>query len=826
MQIKNSLVFVFLILLFLFISCQSQPQQNSLDLRSQQSRLRATSVVPVSNLHSIEGYSDVLSVGPGETISFYIHLPAKGTQTSGIPYNVKLFRYGSLTSASGQDAIGSPIANVPGLACLNGQKQDYQEGIDDSNNVDQSSYLIGAKWVSLLSLKLPSTLTGQAKCGANTLNLPAVVWKSGIYTAQIIDPTGSSFDMTFVVKEPNSSDKDLLVVASTNSWQAYNFWPSGDLGDVNRNKSIYFGCSVAAVNKVSFLRPNPYTTPKAIDKGENCPDGSNKPYYPYYRTEGLVAGELRILNWLERNNRNYTMISDADLHASVIDINQYKAIILSTHSEYWSQSMYNNVFNYLNNGGNLIVLSGNTTYWKIINTDLDNRLLSKELIVTMGVSTGVPWSSQEQTNLLGLKFGLNAEIQCGAYSPSTTSYTHTLYSGIPGISSSSVFGDQGVMLGATHCNPLLSTKKGAAGIEVDVSPGFGTPNKWPSTKEYSEIAVSESLKTPDNPPNYEKSTIIYMKRGRSGQVFNVGSISFGQSLLADYLLNPAKPLTKLMLNVLDKFKVKVIGDFNRDGSADLLARKPDGTLWQYRFNGETLTAGFQFESNWNIFNKLIYPGDFNGDGISDIIARKPDGTLWLAKGAGNGTFVQGPIQIGTGWNAFDLILSPGDFNDDGRPDLLARKTDGTLWLYQGNGVGGFLTGAGLNITNPGWNWSTFNLIVSPGDLDRDGNPDLLARLASDGTLQLYRGNGSGGFVMGGQLISSGMNWSQFTDLIPVGDLNRDSDIALNSGGTVDLLARTSSGDLYRLIGNANGIFTQMLLDSGGWNGFDSVVGVW
>lgn len=803
MKIKNSFVLVVLISFYLFISCQTQPQQNNTVSGGQ--KLRAVTV-PVTNLHGIEGYSDVLSLGPGETINFYIHLPAKGAQTTGIPYNVSFFRYGSQTSASGQDAIGSPIANVPGLACVNGKKQDYQEGID-ANNVDQSSYLIGANWVSLLSLKLPSTVTGQAKCGTNTLNLPAVVWKSGIYTAQITDPTGSSFDLTFVVKEPNSSDKDLLVVASTNTWQAYNFWPGV-------GASIYAGCDGnGAVNKVNFLRPNHYASPKTYDDLSVCTEK------PFFRTEGIVAGELRILNWLERNNRNYTMISDADLHSPANDINQYKAIILSTHSEYWSQSMYDRILNYLDKGGNLIILSGNTAYWKISNIDLDTKSLNKGNIA-------VTWSPQEQINLLGLKFGLNAEIQCGAYSPSTISYIHTLYSGISGISGSSIFGNQGVMLGTSHCNPPLSAKKGAAGIEVDVSPGFGTPNKWPSTKEYSEIAVSENLYLPNNLLNYEKSTIIYVKRGISGQVFNVGSVSFGQSLLADYLLNPAKPMTKLMLNVLDKFKVKVIGDFNRDGSADLLARKPDGTLWQYRFNGETLTSGFQFESNWNIFNKLIYPGDFNGDGISDIIARKPDGTLWLAKGAGNGTFVQGPIQIGTGWNAFDLILSPGDFNDDGRPDLLARKTDGTLWLYQGNGVGGFLTGVGLNITNPGWNWSTFNLIVSPGDLDRDGNPDLLARLASNGTLQLYRGNGSGGFVMGGQQISSGVNWSQFTDLIPVGDLNRDSDIASISGGTVDLLARTSSGDLYRLIGNTNGTFTQTLLDSGGWNGFDTVVGVW
>ena len=46
-------------------------------------------------------------------------------------------------------------------------------------------------------------------------------------------------------------------------------------------------------------------------------------------------------------------------------------------------------------------------------------------------------------------------------------------------------------------------------------------------------------------------------------------------------------------------------------------------------------------------------------------------------------------QVGTGWNMFNAIVGPGDFNGDGSPDLLARETsNGVLWLYPGNGRGG------------------------------------------------------------------------------------------------------------------------------------------
>lgn len=50
---------------------------------------------------------------------------------------------------------------------------------------------------------------------------------------------------------------------------------------------------------------------------------------------------------------------------------------------------------------------------------------------------------------------------------------------------------------------------------------------------------------------------------------------------------------------------------------------------------------------------------------------------------------------------FSTIISSGDFNGDGKSDVLGRDWNGTLWMYPGNGTGGFLApkalGAGWNI---------------------------------------------------------------------------------------------------------------------------------
>ncbi len=134
-------------------------------------------------------------------------------------------------------------------------------------------------------------------------------------------------------------------------------------------------------------------------------------------------------------------------------------------------------------------------------------------------------------------------------------------------------------------------------------------------------------------------------------------------------------------------------DFNGDKVADLLARKPDGTLWFYPGDGKG-AYGVPRKiglAGWEAFNALVSVRDFTGDGKNDLIARKPDGTLWIYPGtgrvdAGDPGYTK-PKKIGTaGWNGFTALTGAGDLNGDGKNDLLARKSDGSLWLYRGTGT--------------------------------------------------------------------------------------------------------------------------------------------
>ena len=131
--------------------------------------------------------------------------------------------------------------------------------------------------------------------------------------------------------------------------------------------------------------------------------------------------------------------------------------------------------------------------------------------------------------------------------------------------------------------------------------------------------------------------------------------------------------------------------------------------------------------------------DWSGDGPADVLAVDPGERLLLYRGNGAGGWLTGTGEpIGTGWGAFTAVLSPGDFSGDDKPDLLVRRADGALLLYRGNGAGGWLTGMGEPI---GSGWGPFTALLSPGDFTGDGKPDVLAR-QSDGALLLYRGNGA------------------------------------------------------------------------------------
>lgn len=247
------------------------------------------------------------------------------------------------------------------------------------------------------------------------------------------------------------------------------------------------------------------------------------------------------------------------------------------------------------------------------------------------------------------------------------------------------------------------------------------------------------------------------------------------------------------------------GDFDGDGEPDVFTRTADGSLRVYSGNG---AGGFTDDGTligggWGGFTTVIAPGDFTGDGDADVLAVAPNGGLWLYRGNGVGGFVDNGLLISTGWNSFTGIYAAGDFSGDGNPDVFARTSTGGLRLYRGNGLGGFID----NGTQPGGGWNAFDVILGTGDFTGDGKADVLARTTS-GSFMVYRGNGAGSFADNGTVIGGG--WGAFTAIAAPGDFSGD--------GHPDVLARLSDGSLRMLRGNGlGGLIDNGEPAGGGWD---------
>jgi hypothetical protein len=269
-----------------------------------------------------------------------------------------------------------------------------------------------------------------------------------------------------------------------------------------------------------------------------------------------------------------------------------------------------------------------------------------------------------------------------------------------------------------------------------------------------------------------------------------------------------------------------IRDFDGDNKTDLIGAHTDGRLLLYRGNGAGYFRPGQpvIGSGWNSSNLILSPGDFTGDGHHDMISRKPDGTLWLFRGNGAGNWINAgsPNLIGSsGWQGYVFLFSPGDFDGDGKTDVVGVRTNGTMVLYRGNGAGGWIDPTSV-VTIGSRGWENNSSVFSPGDFDGDGNADVLAARKADaatpGQLLLYRGNGRGGWLNGDNPTAVGSGWHNGTAMITPGDFDGD--------GHRDVIRRQANGDLLLYRGNGAGGWINGNAPPRigiGWNGFTKIM---
>ena len=130
-------------------------------------------------------------------------------------------------------------------------------------------------------------------------------------------------------------------------------------------------------------------------------------------------------------------------------------------------------------------------------------------------------------------------------------------------------------------------------------------------------------------------------------------------------------------------------------------------------SGSTVFSGTVADPIYGPFTALV-PGDFNGDGKTDLLAyRAGTGADAICTSLGGGHFSCAAVTIN---NSYDQVI-PGDFDHDGQTDLLFYKRGApTQYLWTNIGTGHPTTHA---FTIRG------SYIIVPGDYNGDGYTDLL-----------------------------------------------------------------------------------------------------
>ena len=216
-----------------------------------------------------------------------------------------------------------------------------------------------------------------------------------------------------------------------------------------------------------------------------------------------------------------------------------------------------------------------------------------------------------------------------------------------------------------------------------------------------------------------------------------------------------------------------VGDFNNDGIQDLVVAGAGYTnvivFWGNGAGGfvpaplSPIAIGIQPDS--------FAVADLNADGNQDIVVvDNSNNRLIVLLGDGFGGFTPAtgsPFAVGAG----PTSVAVGDFNRDGMPDLAAtNSSDSTVTILLGDGSGNFSPAPGSPL-----GLATIPNVVSVGDFNGDGIPDLAIVGIADtnsraGALTILLGNGSGGFSLGaGPLFTAGRD----PNSLVVGDFNGD-----------------------------------------------------
>lgn len=354
--------------------------------------------------------------------------------------------------------------------------------------------------------------------------------RTGLYYFHAKGESGAFFSFPLVVAPTRPAAK-IAVLASTNTWNAYN--PFGgrsnyimastiidtpivnSKADLPRYKSTDYGewKSGPTFAPLSFDRPEPINAVPETDEVTSPIEG-RQPCH-------LAPAEWRLLGWLEREGFSYDFYSDYQLHTGQLDLDAYQVLIISTHPEYWSAEAFWRVKKWVfERGGKLMYLGGNGLHCEVRFSEDGSSMVCVNNWPA-GKESRMHGSVAAEASLLGVVFTDAGAMTSAPYA--VIDPDHWIFAGT-GLRQGDLFGLKTLHERYGH---------GASGHETD------------------KISAS----SPSNTQRLAKGTnvddgggeIVYFDTPSGGAVFSVGSITFPSALFLD---DPCAQITK---NVLRQF---------------------------------------------------------------------------------------------------------------------------------------------------------------------------------------------------------------------------------------------------------------------------------
>jgi N,N-dimethylformamidase len=407
------------------------------------------------------------------------------------------------------------------------------------------------------------------------LELPADL-RSGVYAVRLTATDGDGTELVdhvpFVVRPPaQTATAPLLLVLPTNSYLAY----ANDHVGVDSPRSQMMIRRVVQFD--AFDRFRHHHRELGASLYEAHPDGNGicfsswrRPILtmrPQIRTFNgrtwQFTGDLQLVDWLDRHDQPFDVISDRDLHDGGAELlARYACVMTGTHPEYFSGEMLDALGDYVDGGGRLMYMGGNGLYWATGYDPEDDQVI--EIRRWAGSQAWQAKPGEYHLSFTGEPGGL---WRNRGRAPQKTTGVGMVAAGLVDAGAGYLRRVEGDAPGAWALDGVdldefgwaATGGGGAASLEIDCTdPELGTPDATVVIASSAGLHNDDMLEARENygmtlaaPGGARnprvRSDLVLVPATHGGGVFSTGSIGWAGGLAHD------EAISRIFANVLNRF---------------------------------------------------------------------------------------------------------------------------------------------------------------------------------------------------------------------------------------------------------------------------------